>query len=244
MFPGSSLTLQNNKELLKVVAKESPDAYYEWTFNGIFIKPEPERIIFQDTHLRFKNLTSSNSGLYACVLFRINKQRLVFRVASVAVRSRNYDLETRATRSYTLSCNAVILGYVYSDMSLTILLNDKVYIDHGTTTLAAVNSYYFDSLNTSLTGDWKCLVEQKDLRLSWTTNYIRMNVKKAPNLFTNLMEDKLTAPLFSWMKTENNVLIGIISIVVFVFLLVGGFLVIYFKFCTLKKPRYKRNRRK
>lgn len=126
---------------------------------------------------------------------------------------------------------------------MKLYLNDKVYLDHGTTTLAAVNVYHFDSLNTSHTGDWKCVVQQKDLRLSWVTNYVRMNVKKAPNLYTNLMEDKLTAPLFGWMKTETNVLIGIIFIVVLVHVLVAAFLVIYFKFCTLKQPRYKRNRR-
>lgn len=126
---------------------------------------------------------------------------------------------------------------------MKIYLNDKVYINHGTTTLAAVNIHHIESLNISHTGDWKCEVRQKDLKLIWVTNYVRVNVRKAPNLYTNLMEDKLTAPLFGWMKTETNVLIGLIAIVVLVFLLVAIFLVIYFKFCTLKTPRYKRNRR-
>lgn len=126
---------------------------------------------------------------------------------------------------------------------MKLILNNKVYLDHGTTTLAAVNTHHFDHLNMSHTGDWKCVVQQKDLRLTWVTQYVRMNVRKAPNLFTNLMEDKLTAPLFGWMKTEMNVRIGLIVIILTVFVLVALFLVIYFKFCTLKKPRYKRNRR-
>lgn len=126
---------------------------------------------------------------------------------------------------------------------MKLYLNNEVYLDHGTTTLAAVNAHHFESLNKSLTGDWKCVVQQKDLKLTWVTNYVRINVRKAPNVYTNLMEDKLTAPLFAWMKTETNVLIGVLVIVFTVVLLVTVFLVIYFKFCTLKQPRYKRNRR-
>nr|CAI5847138.1 unnamed protein product [Callosobruchus analis] len=118
--------------------------------------------------------------------------------------------------------------------------NGWVFLDHGTTTLAAVNAHHFASLNESLTGEWKCVVEQKDLRLKWVTNYLKINVKKAPNLFTNLMEDKLTAPIFGWMKTETNVLIGIIMIILLTIALVAGFLVVYFKFCTLR--RYKKGR--
>lgn len=137
----------------------------------------------------------------------------------------------------------LILGYIYTDLSMKIFLNRGVYLDHGTTTLAAVNTYSLNSLNMSHSGDWKCVIQQKDLGLTWVTNYVRINVKKAPNLYTNLMEDKLTAPLFGWMKTETNVLIGLIAIIFIVILLVVIFLVIYFKFCTLKQPRYKRNRR-
>lgn len=136
-----------------------------------------------------------------------------------------------------------LVGFVYTDLSMKLYLNDKVYLDYGTTTLAAVNTHFFPSLNTSHNGDWKCEVQQKDLKHTWVTNYFRIKVKKAPNIYTNLMEDKLTAPIFAWMKTETNVLIGIIVIVVVTVLLVVIFLILYFKFCTLKKPRYKRNRR-
>nr|XP_023023374.1 uncharacterized protein LOC111511578 [Leptinotarsa decemlineata] len=241
---GSSQVLQNNQELLKIIGKESPKAYYEWTLNGLFIKAEQDRVIFENQNIKIKNVKFLDAGLYVCMLFRINKKRVVLRVISLAVKSQKYNIETRATHSLTLSCNSVILGYIYSDLSMKLYLNDNVYMDHGTTTLAAVNTHFFDSLNMSHSGNWKCVVEQKDLKLSWITNYVRVNVRKAPNLFTNLMEDKLTAPLFSWMKTDRNVLIGIIAIIVVVVLLVVLFLVIYFKFCTLRNSRYERNRRK
>lgn len=130
----------------------------------------------------------------------------------------------------------LFLGYIYSDLSLKLVLNNKDHLDYGTTSLAAANTYYFESLNRSHTGDWQCVVEQKDLRLKWITSYIRINVKKKPNIYTNLMEDKLTKPIFGWMKTEKNVLIGVIMIVVILFLLVVLVLVIYFKFFTLKRP--------
>lgn len=107
---GSTILLENNKALLKIVKKESPEAYYEWTLNGIFIKPEPDRTILQDDNIKIRNLKISDSGLYVCMLYRINKKRVVFRIISVAVKSKNFDVVTRATRSYTLSCNAVILG--------------------------------------------------------------------------------------------------------------------------------------
>ncbi|VEN43832.1 unnamed protein product [Callosobruchus maculatus] len=137
------------------------------------------------------------------------------------------------------------MGYIYMDLSLKLYRNNEVFLDHGTTTLAAVNAHHFASLNESLTGEWKCVIEQKDLRLKWVTNYLKINVKKAPNLFTNLMEDKLTAPIFGWMKTETNVLIGIIMIVVLTVAIVAVFLVVYFKFCTLRrcKKGQVRNRR-
>ncbi|CAH1999125.1 unnamed protein product [Acanthoscelides obtectus] len=241
---GATRLIQNNKRLLKKVHKESPEAHYEWTLNGVFIKPD-SNIEFRSDDILIKYAKRELSGLYVCMLYRVNKKKLVLRVVAVAVKSNHYDYDTRATRELTLNCNSVILGYIYMDLSLKLVQNDEVFIDHGTTTLAAVNAHHFASLNESLTGEWKCVVEQKDLKLKWVTNYVRINVKRAPNLFTNLMEDKLTAPIFGWMKTETNVLIGLIMIVVLAVALVAGFLVVYFKFCTLRRysKRGVRNRR-
>lgn len=102
--------LENNKHILKIVKKESPEAYYEWTLNGIYVKPEPDRITYQNDEIQLRNIKSSDSGLYVCILYRINKKKVVFRVMSLAVKSKKYDVVTRATRAYTLSCKAVILG--------------------------------------------------------------------------------------------------------------------------------------
>lgn len=97
---------------MKIVKKESPEAYYEWILNGIFVKPEPDRITVKWDNLHIRNLKTSDSGLYVCMLYRINKKRVVFKVVSVAVKSKNFDVVTRATRSFTLSCNTVTLGKI------------------------------------------------------------------------------------------------------------------------------------
>uniref|UniRef100_A0A6P7G077 Uncharacterized protein LOC114336079 isoform X4 n=1 Tax=Diabrotica virgifera virgifera TaxID=50390 RepID=A0A6P7G077_DIAVI len=241
---GYSKLIKNNKDVLKLIAKESPKAYYEWTLNGIFIKPEPSRVIFQKENIEVRNIRQTDSGVYVCILYRVNKKRVILRVITISVISKTFDIDTRATRSLTIPCNSVILGYVYTDLSLTILLNDQVYVDYGTTTLSAVNTYQIDTLNMSHSGNWTCVVEQKDLRFKWTTNFMKINVKKAPNLFTNLMEDKLTKPIFGWMKNETQVLVALIFIVVVVVMLVIIFLILYYKFCTLKTSRYNVNRRK
>ncbi|CAG9830457.1 unnamed protein product [Diabrotica balteata] len=203
---GSSKLIRNNKDVLKLIAKESPKAYYEWTLNGIFIKPEPNRVIFQKENIEVKNIRQTDSGVYVCILFRVNKKRVILRVITISVISQTFDIDTRATRSLTIPCNSVILAYVYTDLSLAVHLNDQVYVDYGTTMLSAVNTYQIDTLNMSHTGNWTCVVDQKDLKFKWTTNFLRINVKKAPNLFTNLMEDKLTKPIFGWMKSETQVL--------------------------------------
>lgn len=179
------------------------------------------------------------------MLYRINKQRVVLRVFSLIVTTDKYAISTRATLPLVLKSNAVILGYVYTDLRQKWLLNKKVYKDYGITTLAAVGAEHFDSLNMSHTGIWECVIEQDDLKLTWTTNFIKVEVKKEPNMYTHLMEDSLTAPLFAWLKTELNVLIALILIVVFVIIFVAGCLVLYLKFGRLPqiKRKYKKNRR-
>ncbi|XP_044265654.1 uncharacterized protein LOC123011979 [Tribolium madens] len=231
---GRSVVLENDSEMLKIIRQESPDSYFEWTLNGIFVEPDENRVVFQGDNLVVRNVGIDDSGVYVCMLYRINKKKEVLRVISLAVVSEDYTIQTRATRSVVLVCKAVVLGYIYSDLSLKLYLNGEIYKDFGTTMLAAVNSEEFKELNTSHTGDWKCVVEQKDLKLSWTTNYIRMEVKKAPNFYTNLMEDEFSKPFFGWLGTENNVFYALIFIVVFVILMVLLFLFLYFKYCTVK----------
>lgn len=238
---GGNVIIKNNANILKRIQQESPNSHYEWTLNGLFLKPS-QRIQFFNGNIRLLNVNNSDSGVYTAILFRINRKRIVIKVNTLAIIMEDFLITTRATRQFTLSCNAVVLAYIYSDLSLKLYLNNKLYHNYGITTLAAVNDIQFKSLNESLTGEWKCIVEQKDLNLKWITNCVKLLVKKAPNLYTNLMEDKLTAPLFGRLKTEKHVKLVLIGIVLGVIFLVVGFLVVYFKFCTLK-TRHKRNRR-
>ncbi|XP_076269016.1 LOW QUALITY PROTEIN: uncharacterized protein LOC143201686 [Rhynchophorus ferrugineus] len=237
----SAVLLRNERELLKQVKKESPEAFVEWTLNGIFIG-QNRRVSFEGDDISIRQAKPSDAGTYVCMVYRINQRRVVLKVITLAVKSRKFDVDTRATWSYTLQCHSVILGYVYTDLSLMLMLNGGTYLDYGTTTLAAVNSHTLDPLNRSHTGNWSCVVQQKDLGLKWTTNYVRVNVKKRPNFYTNLMEDRLTAPLFGHFRSEDAVLAALIVFTVFVFLLTVVFLFVYFKYCSLRS-RYKRNRR-
>lgn len=243
---GGSVNIPNDHEILNKISVESPDAYYEWTLNGLFVKPEANHLQFINDDIQIRNAEVEDTGTYVCMVYRVNKQRLVIRVVTLVIITKDYRISTRATLPLTLKSNAVVLGYIYSDLRQKWMLNKKIYIDYGLTTLAAVSSEHFDSLNMSHTGEWECIVEQSDLNLIWVTNNVKVQVKKKPNMYTHLMEDHLTAPLFSWLKTDRNVLIAVIVIVVTVVLLVIGCLVCYLKFCTLPqfKRKYKRNRLK
>lgn len=236
-----SVLIENIPGILSRLSRESPDAYYEWTLNGVFVQPKPGRVDFIGDDISIKKAQVSDSGVYVCMFFRINKQRLVFHVVSLAVIAKKNQINTRATRKTTLSCNAVVLGYIYTNLRQKWLLNHSIYLDHGITTLAAVSHEYLSPLNESHTGEWRCVIEQGDLGFSWTTNIIKMNVKKAPNFFTNVMEDEFTAPIFSWLKTETNVFVAIIFIVLFVVGVVILALWAYLKYGRL--PELKRGNR-
>ncbi|XP_050296163.1 uncharacterized protein LOC126736018 isoform X3 [Anthonomus grandis grandis] len=235
------IVIKNDKDLLKRVKKESPEAYYEWTKNGVFINTN-ERVLFEGDNIIIRKAKPADAGTYVSMIFRINKHRVVLKVITLSVRALKFNVDTRATYDYNLQCHAVILGYVYSDLSLKITLNNATYIDYGLTTLAAVNTYAFDSLNQSHSGIWQCVVQQKDLKLKWITNYINMRVKKKPNIYTHLMEDKLTGWFFGKLGSEGAVLAAVIVITIIVILGVAAFLFVYFKFFFLES-RYKRNRR-
>lgn len=244
---GEKVVLENDKEVLNNIAIESPDAFYEWTLNGVFLKYKEGRVVFQGDSVLIANAMEEDSGVYVCMVHRVNKQRLVIRVIALIVIMEHYVISTRATLSLTLKSNAVTLGYIYSDLSQKWLINDKVYVDYGITTLAAVSAEIIDKLNSSHDGVWKCVIEQKDLNLQWITNYVTVKVKSKPTFFTHLMEDEFTAPLFAWLKTERNTLIALILIVVFVVIVVAVGLILYLKYCTLitfrTRHANKKNRR-
>lgn len=237
------VVIPNDREMLNVIKDESPEAYYEWTHNGLFINPEDERIAVREDAITIKKAQMKDAGIYVCMIYRIDGQRLVLRVVTLAVTTVGYTISTRATLHLSLKSNALILGYVYSDLSQTWLIDDVIYKDYGITTLAAVSTEVVESLNSSHSGVWKCVITQNDLKLSWVTNWVKVEVKKAPNIYTHLMEDRLTAPLFGWMKYDEVVLGAVIFIVIFVFVGVAFGLYAYLKWGTLptrKKARYKK----
>lgn len=241
---GDSLLIKNNHKILNTISVESPDAYYEWTLNGLFVNPEKDRVQFVNDDIQISKAELSDTGTYVCMMYRINKQRIVIRVVTVVVITKDYSISTRATLPLTLKSNAVVMGYIYSDLRQRWTLNKKIYIDYGITTLAAVTVLHIDSLNMSHTGEWECIIEQYELNLLWVTNSVKVEVKKEPNLYTHLMEDSLTAPLFSWLETERNVFIALIVIIVTVVLLVLICLILYLRYGTLPqfKRKYQRNR--
>lgn len=245
---GGNVTLENDKVILNKIVSESPDAYYEWTVNGVFLRYEKDRIGFRGDEIFIENARVGDGGVYVCMVHRINKQRLVIRVIALVVISDDYTISTRATLSLTLKSNAVTLGYIYSDLRQRWLINDKVFIDYGITTLAATDTEIIKSLNESHDGVWQCVIEQSDLNMKWITNLVKVRVKSKPTFFTHLMEDDLTAPIFARLKTEKNIIIALVVIVVFVVLVVVVLLVLYLKFGTLTtfrtKNAFKRNRRK
>lgn len=245
---GSSIVLENDRDILKKIAEESPEAFYEWTVNGIFLRYDEGRVSFRGDGILIENADDEDTGVYVCMVHRINKQRLVIRVISLVVVTEDYSISTRATLPLTLKSNAVTLGYIYSDLNQKWLINNKTYIDYGVTTLAAVSAEKIESLNSTHDGVWVCVVEQEDLNLKWITSYVNVQVKSKPTFFTHLMEDEFTAPIFGRLKTEKSVLIVVIVIVIAVIVVVVLVLVLYLKFATLTTFRtrkaYKRNRRK
>lgn len=242
---GENVVLENDKNFLKIIKKESPEAYFEWSLNGILVKQLEHRITFKNNDVHISNATSSNTGVYVCVIHRTNNQRLVLKIIAIAVVSKNYDINSRATKPVTLRSNAVVLGYIYSHLSQKWILNETItYGDYGITTLAAVSAEYIEHLNYSHNGDWKCVVEQVDLKHKWITNYVRIRVKSRPTFITHLMEDRLTAPLFAWLKTETNVVVALVCVVLFVFVSVGVCAFLYMKYGRMPEKNVKRKKGK
>lgn len=244
---GGSIVLENDMEILRKIADESPDAFYEWTVNGVFLRYDEDRVSFRGDGILVENADEEDTGIYVCMVHRIDKQRLVIRVIALIVIPDDYSISTRATLPLIIKTNAVTLGYIYSDLSQKWRINNRTYIDYEITTLAAVSTERIESLNSTHNGIWTCVIEQEDLNLKWITNYVSVEVKSKPTFLTHLMEDELTAPIFGKLKTERAVIIVLVIIVIAVFILVVLGLVLYIKFATLKTFRtrmaYKRNRR-
>lgn len=233
--------IDNDAQMLELIRTQSPKSFYQWTLNGAFVKERPGEIEFINDNIVIKHaLRSRDTGIYACVLYRVEGQRVVLRVASLAVVSQTSDLTTRATLDITLICNSAVLGYIYSDLSQAWLHNDEIYINYGITTLAAVITEKITNLNESQSGKWACRVSQNDLGLTWIVNIIQINVKGPPNWVTHLMEDQFTAPIFGNLPNQGSVIAVFIAIVISVFVVVFACLFLYLKYGTLPQRKYKK----
>ncbi|KAF5275199.1 hypothetical protein FQR65_LT04231 [Abscondita terminalis] len=239
-----SVVIHNNNNLVDIINRESPDSTLEWILNGVPLIYKSNRVEFKFNNIYITNSQVSDIGVYMCILYRINKQKVVLKVVSLVITTERDVIAVRATQELTLITNSVTLGYVYSDLNQKWLLNGSVYVDYGTTTLAAVGTEHIKITNTSHSGVWKCVVEQPDLGMKWVTNIVKVRIKRPPSIYTHLREDAVTAPFFSWIKSDVGVLIAIISIVVFVCSLVALGVYLYFKYCTLPMSNAEKRRQK
>ncbi|XP_018333322.1 uncharacterized protein LOC108742562 isoform X2 [Agrilus planipennis] len=244
-----SLFIEANNEITSKIHTESPEATFMWTLNGLLVEKNKNRTILKNNSISISKTSEKDVGVYAFVLKRINKQKLIIRTVTLAVVSKTYDISTRATSELILHSKAMTLGHIYIDLSQKWLLNNTTYIDYGITTLSAVATERIKPLNASHSGEWRCVVEQLELGLFWVTNIVKVEVKKAPNFYTHLMEDKLTAPIFARFKTEKNIRRVAALFFITLFLLLTsctGFYLLLRKMPIKKikkKSKYKRNRR-
>lgn len=235
---GASFVIENNHDILHIIKNQSPNAYYEWTFNGIILNSHKNEVTIENDNVIIQNASMSHTGIYISLLHRVNNERVTLKVVSVAVVPINYTITTRAKRTITLTSNAVVLGYVYTDLSQKWMHNNATYINYGITTLSAVSVEVLKNLSESDSGMWKCIIEQKDLNMSWVTNLQFIHVKKGANFWIHLMEDEWTKLFFGSYKNEYEVAIAAFLIIFGTFFIVCVSLGAYLKFFRpLKRKR-------
>jgi len=100
---------------------------------------------------------------------------MIIKVITLAVIPIKESITIRETIPMHVVCHCTVLGYIYSDLKIYWMINNKVWKDYGVTLPIAVNVDYVPFVNKFHHGTWKCIVEQTDLNFKWTTNVI--NVK-------------------------------------------------------------------
>ncbi|KAJ9587495.1 hypothetical protein L9F63_028255, partial [Diploptera punctata] len=178
-----------------------------------------------------------DSGIYLCMALQESSSRVTISVVSLAVKPQSPTIITRVSQQIHLDCQSVLLDYVYKDLTQRWEKNNAVWKDYGYTTLTAVTTEQITYVNYTHAGEWKCTVSQPDLGFKWTTNWLLIQVKHAPNILTHLMEDPPAAYLFKNFKNEIYVLsflIGILTVTVFL-VAVGVF--VYLRWCQLKSRK-------
>lgn len=83
----------------------------------------------------------TDSGVWVCLAnWQVGDEdkSTVLSVISLIVTSQYPTSMVRETSSFNLNCNSVVLGQIYSQLSLKWILNDLVWADFGSTILEGV----------------------------------------------------------------------------------------------------------
>ncbi|PSN55984.1 hypothetical protein C0J52_02152 [Blattella germanica] len=229
VIQGSSIELICNEEAEKRIKKEAPTAQIKWALNGVYIKADAlGSIDIEDSNLEINAAHPNNSGVYTCMALQQSGSRYIISVISLAVKP-TVPMISRVSKQVNLQCQGEVLSYIYKELTQKWELNGEIWKDYGYTTLAAVMTEEIKYVNYSHAGEWKCLVTQPELNFQWTTNWITIEVKHAPNILTHLMEDPLPAHLFGKFKDEKYVLLFLIGTLLFTILIVAGGTYIYLR---------------
>ncbi|XP_032670210.1 uncharacterized protein LOC116843687 [Odontomachus brunneus] len=228
---GELISLPSDSSIVNAIRTESPDSEIQWSHNGIFLQEEERRLEIKDYEIVISKAVLNDSGVYTLTVHRIDGTYMIFKVVTLAVVPIKESVTIRETLSMNVMCHCVILGYIYSDLKVYWIIDDRVWKDYGVTLPVAVNVDHLPAVNKSHHGTWKCVVEQIDLNFKWTTNMIRVKVLGPPNWRTYLMEDKLTRPIFGWMPSEEFVAYAALAIILFLIccIIIGSTLYIRFR---------------
>jgi len=120
----------------------------------------------------------NDSGVYTLTVRRIDGTYMIFKVVTLAVIPIKESVRIRETLPMHVMCHCAILGYVYSDLKIYWMIDNRVWKDYSVTLPVAVNVDHIPAVNRSHHGMWKCIVEQIDLNFKWTTNVIRVKGNK------------------------------------------------------------------
>ncbi|XP_063983190.1 uncharacterized protein LOC135165643 [Diachasmimorpha longicaudata] len=227
---GQSIVIPSDSDVIEIITRESPDSDINWSHNGIFLKPDEERVQLVDHDIVIKRSEVNDSGVYTITLHRVDETHMILKLVSLAVLPVRSIVTLRETLPMTAVCHCVIIGYLYNDLKVSWSINNDLWKDYGTTQPISVNVDLIPALNKSHRGMWRCLVRQDDLGFNWTTNAIFVNVIGPPNWKTHLMEDRLTRPIFGWMPNEDFVAASAIIIFLVITLCIIAGTIAYLRF--------------
>ncbi|XP_025262426.1 uncharacterized protein LOC112637275 [Camponotus floridanus] len=225
-----SVSLPSDSNIINSIRVESPDSEIQWSHNGIFLQNEQHRLEIKNYEIIISRAILNDSGVYTLTVRRIDGTYMIFKVVTLAVIPIKESVTIRETLPMHVMCHCAILGYVYSDLKIYWMIDNRIWKDYSVTLPVAVNVDHIPAVNRSHHGMWKCIVEQIDLNFKWTTNVIRVKVLGPPNWRTHLMEDKLTRPIFGWMPSEKFVAYSVLAIILFsICCIIVGF-ILYIRF--------------